>query len=619
MSLAGRTTRAFTITWNRLSDAEKPHVLRAFARLMSNKAVPKVLQNSLYDNFVLSYGYGIPITPVIEDTMLKGWEIYCELPKGLATQASIYTREPHWKDDDMYQSDGDGLAHGCGLDSAVTLEICEAQDSILKGSALAHYRTNVDLLNPLLFMELRGIRYDQINVTKQLNEIKTEINALGEELNRHAGSELRGEKGSLGAQRLAKCLYTVKGYPPQYKKEGGRRTDKLTTDTEALLTLRKKLPSDAFLSGILHHRHLEGLIETLNIQPDGDGRVRCGYNAVGTETGRLTCYTSPTGAGANLTTITKKLRHNYVADPHYDFFQCDLAGADGWTVAAHTHRLGDPTMLNDYYAGLKPAKIIAMLYGFGSEVNQLDTESLLFWSQDHVFKLISNEVGKWVYDGSKVVQHGTNYGMGIPTMQSNLLKQSFKKSGKPVYMEHAAGSLLQRLYLQRYTGVPIWHRWAESELTSRGELTSASGHTRVFFGRRFGSALRDTVKEYLADEPQQNTTWATNLAMLKLWNDPDNRIAKVEPYGLYTASGTWLPFNGWSGDRSRFVLDSLVIEPLHQVHDALCGQWPTCWRDWARGKVKKYFDNPLVIAGTTLTIPFDGAYGPSWGEQPNQL
>lgn len=158
-------------------------------------------------------------------------------------------------------------------------------------------------------------------------------------------------------------------------------------------------------------------------------------------------------------------------------------------------------------------------------------------------------------------------------------------------MEHHAGRRLQEMYFSRYTGVRTWHAWAQSKLVADGTLTSASGHTRVFFGRRFGKDIHDTVKQFLADEPQQNTTWATNLAMLRLWNDPDNR----RPDG------------------------SLVIEPLHQVHDALCGQWPISCREWARAKVRSYFDNTLTIAGMKITIPFDGAFGPSWGNLPNPL
>jgi hypothetical protein len=79
--------------------------------------------------------------------------------------------------------------------------------------------------------------------------------------------------------------------------------------------------------------------------------------------------------------------------------------------------------------------------------------------------------------------------------------------------------------------------------------------------------------------------------MLNLWNDPDN----------HREDG------------------SLLIEPLHQVHDALCGQWPTPLRSWARSKLKEYFNVTINIDGLDVTIPFDGAYGPSWGECTNKI
>ncbi len=637
VSICGRPSKSFTLAWWKFNETEHALVLQAFARLMERTDVPKVLQNSLYDAFVMAYGWGIVVRAIAEDTMLKGWEIYCELPKGLSTQASIWTREPHWKDDEMYESTGEGLAIGCAKDTAVTLEICIAQDGVLQEypAANAHYRTNVELLNPALYMELRGIRYDQDAVAKRLKEVtetgwydekakcqRESIATIGQKICEIAGVEVRGAKGSLSSQRLAKLLYETKHYPPQHPKGDNGRIDKtkFTTDAEALLNLSKRLPGDELLGLILRHRHLEGLVETLNIKADPDGRVRCAYNVVGTETGRFSCKTSPTGAGANLTTITKSLRGNYAADLGYDFGQCDLAGADGWTYGAWSAKMGDPTMIDDYRFGLKPAKIIAMLYTFGSEVNKLSREDLLFWSGKPQFKAIENIAGNWVYDGSKVVQHGSAYMMGIPTMQTNLMKKSFKETGEAVYMQHRDGVALQGSMFNRYWGLPLWHRYSESIVANKGELTSASGHTRTFFGRRNGPGLHETVKEYLADEPQQNTTWATNLAMLRLWNDPANRIIARTGNQIFCGDGSvhWVP--GWPIELyRRLIPGGLLVEPLHQVHDALCVQWPSFLRNWARRKMKEWFQNKLTIAGIELIIPFDGNWGPSWGDMENAL
>jgi uracil-DNA glycosylase family 4 len=595
VSLSARPTKAYTIVWNKFSPEDHGRLLQSFARLMYRYDVPKVLQNQLYDNFVLSYGYGIPIRNVTEDVMIKGWAVYAELPRSLSVQASVWTREPHWKDETMYVDRGEGLYQGCATDSAVTLEICNTQDQVLTGPELQHYRSMIQIENPFHYMEQRGMLYDLVEVAQQTKKNDEDMSPIRERLAQSAGYDLCG-KTSLSQKKLVNCLYVEKRYPPQYKIViiDGVRTKKLTTDIEALLNL-KKITSrqgldDPFINDIVEFRHLEGVRETLNIPADPDGRVRCGYS-LEAETGRVKCYTSPTGSGANMQTIQKDLRTVYIADPGMDFFQCDLEGADGNTVACHAAKLGDPNMLLDYQAKMKPAKIIALLYYFGRDINRMSRDDLK-WLHDNVFPIVSKDVGKWLYLGCKRVQHGSSYLMGIPTMILNVLKDSHKESGIPVYMEHSAARELQEgCFFARYPGVRTWHSWAESKLVADGELVSASGQKRIFFGRRFSKDIKETVKEFLAHEPQSNTTWATNLAMLNLWQDKENR----RPDG------------------------SLIIEPLHQVHDALCGQWPSTQRDWARNKVRTYFQNTMEIAGVPIVIPFEGRYGRSWGELEHEI
>jgi hypothetical protein len=51
------------------------------------------------------------------------------------------------------------------------------------------------------------------------------------------------------------------------------------------------------------------------------------------------------------------------------------------------------------------------------------------------------------------------------------------------------------------------------------------------------------------------------------------------------------------------------------VHDALLGQFKIEDTAWAISKIKSYFANEIIIAGIPITIPFEGHYGRSWGEQ----
>ena len=68
-------------------------------------------------------------------------------------------------------------------------------------------------------------------------------------------------------------------------------------------------------------------------------------------------------------------------------------------------------------------------------------------------------------------------------------------------------------------------------------------------------------------------------------------------------------------DADHLLRGRLLIEPLHQVHDAALGQNAQVLQPWASAKIRSWFNNEIEIANTRLVIPFEGAYGPSWGEQ----
>ena len=624
--------------WNESDELVVWLALKAF---LEDPTTFFVLQNGLYDRFVLAYTYGILITNVSDDTFVKHWELYCELPKRLSLQASLYTKEPYYKDERDSTNFANFWTYN-GKDSCVTLEVSNRQDSQLVGLARQHYEFNMAMQNPLLYMELRGMRYDSEESHKIANQIRSQVWTLQHALNKIVGCELNvtseseaiklvsevmyvkktppalvplwpraycrksyldsgsfdrtlalckqgfpfddarnGELSMLldkhlntaSSQQLQAFLYGTLSLPTQLK----RGTRQPTTDALALLSLFKKTENPV-LKLILKVTQLRTQLETLEIKCDPDNRIRCSYNVVGTETGRLSCKQSPTRSGYNLQTVTKKQRRLFLADKGYYFFQCDLSGADGWTVAAHCKRLGDSTMLDDYLYGLKPAKLIGLMYQ-GVNLTKLTREEIKTQSE----KITSKDPNPWLYMACKRVQHGSNYLMGKSTMSNQILQDGWKYGDDIVYVEPKVCEELQLLYFQRYPGVQVWHRWVAEQLKNHRQLTSANGHTRRFFGRPYDN---DTLKQALADEPQNNTTYVCNTAALRLWNDRENRTSS----------------------------DNLIIEPLHQIHDAICGQFPVDRTEWALAKIRSYFDLTTTIAGQLVRIPFEGAYGQSWGE-----
>jgi len=63
---------------------------------------------------------------------------------------------------------------------------------------------------------------------------------------------------------------------------------------------------------------------------------------------------------------------------------------------------------------------------------------------------------------------------------------------------------------------------------------------------------------------------------------------------------------------------SLRVEPLHTVHDSLVVQFREADRDWAATFVRQCFNNPMTIAGTTLTIPVAGDCSTNWAMSNSQ-
>lgn len=581
-------SNAFTINLQDFDDNTKGIVMREFNRMMSNPDIPKVLQNSLYDYTVLSWLWRINARNIAHDTMLSGWEIYPELPKGLGTQASLWTKEPYYKFERTSGSDLDPAERRkihytyCCKDAAVTLEIHHAHMAAMTPAQRAHYDFNMSLIPSLQYMSLRGINYNVNAAKEKHSEIKAKMLELQLACNQHANLEINLNS----PKQMCDLLYKRFGFEPQYMKEAGRKTTKLTANADAMLKIIIKQGANRhpFLACALGWKKLEGVRKQLELKADNDSRVRCSYNLVGTETGRLSCSGSVTGSGTNLQTITKQLRYLYQPDPGYYFFQCDLSGADGWTVAARCAQLGDPTMLDDYLAGIKPAKVIALMYmqmqgqlpDVAQNINDLPRQEV-----KRLTKV--SPIPDALYAVCKAVQHGSSYDMGPNTMANNILIQNFKKSSdlNVVWVPPSDCKRIQAVFFKRYPGVLSWHRWVQQQLARTNTLSCASGHVRTFFGRPGND---QTYKAAYAHEPQANTTYATNLAMQKLWLDPENR----------TSSG------------------NLIIQPLHSVHDALCGQFPIDRAEWAVSKIRSYFNNTLAIGNEQIIIPYEGGYGTSW-------
>lgn len=604
------------------TDWEEREIWMALVRILGDNAIPIIAQNAMYELFVFAWSHRILITNVVDDTMLKHWEMYHEMDKNLGLQTSIYTREPYYKDE---RTVPDSKTHWiyCGKDSAVTHEIndCLETELVKHPKSYEHYKFNIDILRPYLYMQLKGNLVDKQAFFKKKEELKNKIIIAQSKLNQAIGAPINVKssdhknaylygilkappknrsKSYEACQTLASISLNL---PPQKKRKEGIMV--VTSDEEAILTLLDKHPNDniRLLLDLVHLRTMYSDLHKLQWFPDG--RIRCSYNPVGTDTGRLSSRATPVKGdvikptldikdgqvyfqethkqeqlGTNLQNVTKDLRTLFIADPDHDFFQYDLAGADAWTVACDCAALGAPAMLEDMLAGVKPSKVIILMQRHGAAKVMARTSAEL--------KEWQNEVdGEDVmYTCAKACQHGTNYGM-----QPSLLRQTiFKRSGGTINIDELTAGKLQFYYEQRYK-VSLRTEWIHDTVHKQKYFDCASGAKRRFLGIRPGAKLdTTTLNTALSHEPQANTTYLTNKALHRMWYDTENRKD-----------------------------GKLIIEPMLMVHDALCGQWHKSQRQWAITKLKEYFNNPITIHGITVTIPADGGWGPNWKDLPNEI
>ena len=588
IGVAYNTTDAFIIPFQHKDGSsywptaeDEGAVWSALAGFLQDPGVPKILQNALYDTFVLAWSHSILVRNVAEDTMLKHWELYCEMEKGLGVQTSLYTDIPYYKAERTNNNDTGTYYNYCLKDCVATMEISQKQEPLIRAdhSRYDHYRFNINILRPFLYIELLGMRLDKQKLDLRVVELRNlayvdpdkDICCGFEQLKLQemAGRELNVNS----SKQMCDWLYNDLKLPVQFGLRGNP-----TADFNTLLTLGLNHENPALIQAIKVRRILKRTSMLLSLTTDSDGRIRSSLNPVGTNTGRVSSSGSATGNGTNLQTIPKPDRDLFTADMGYYFNQNDLSGADGWTVAAWCAALGDSTMLDDYNFGIKPAKVIALMVLHGaSYVQQMDRVEL-----KAACKTIDSEndaANNYIYFISKCCQHGSNYGM----KEALLAQTVFTQSDGEIRTTPAETKAIQEMYFKRYKGVRKGQEEINRKLVRDGFLVAASGTKRTFFGRKEDVLVRNAAYSF---EPQANTTYATNLALARLWEDPLNRRSD----------------------------NSLIIQPIHQVHDALCTQFPIKDKEWAIERIKSYFKNPLVIAGLPITIPFSGGIGTDWAD-----
>lgn len=126
----------------------------------------KILAEILYENEIIGQNFnydrdkirrlGFSIGRLSSDIMLKSHAINPELPKKLAFNQSLYTKEPFYKDDGMYEGTIEDLLIGCARDACVTKEIDEEMDADLDELEQRDFYENFLMQLPDFYLEIEN-------------------------------------------------------------------------------------------------------------------------------------------------------------------------------------------------------------------------------------------------------------------------------------------------------------------------------------------------------------------------------------------------------------------------------------------------------------------------------
>jgi len=270
-------------------------VWKELTSLLENPNIVKVGHNIAFDSTFLFIKYGIRTTNM-KDTMILSSICYPDFPKGLDFVTSICTKEPYYKDDGKKWFRFGGSIYDFWIynakDSAVCIEslpVLEAEAQRQGNEATVERQTSI--LPSLVYMQGRGIKVDKVGMDKAAKEYEWRIGELQEELNKTAGQVLNANS----SKQLIAYFYGTKGIKPYMN----RATGNVSVDAMALKRMSKRGIEEAKI--ILEMRHLIKIKSTyFEMELDDDNRIRCSFNPVGTENGRLSSSKTIFGKGCVL-------------------------------------------------------------------------------------------------------------------------------------------------------------------------------------------------------------------------------------------------------------------------------------------------------------------------------
>lgn len=406
------------------------------------------------------------------------------------------------------------------FDSAITFNIMEKfWREVYQDEHEATYERTIDLLQPLMYMMVRGIAVNLDNLREASKQTEQDIERYQEELVEFCGRYIN----PLSPKQVSQYFYVDKGIQPYTNKEG-----RPTTDDKAMARLARGTAARPGLRSAKLIQQLRGLHKLkgtyLDITFDADGRFRTSCNPRGTKFGRISTGKTIYNTGMNMQNLPVSFKRFLVPDPGYLMIELDKRQAE-WVVVAYVS--GDVNMIAVLEEGGDP---------------HLHTGSLITGADKELIKRENKAVGH-ATDPTEIERLRRDicpeiFKAGLPYLPRIFsIRQGGKKSNHALNYDESPrmfaihnempekdAKTIHKLYHRAYPGIAKWHSFIQTELRNDRTLINCFGR-KCRFLEKWG---HDLFKQAYAFKPQSTVADIVNDALVKVYNDTDERMLNVE-------------------------------------------------------------------------------------------
>ena len=544
-------------------------IWKGVQRVVARSGVQYVTQNGLFDCWYL-WKHGI-VTPYMGsgfDTMYAHRLRAADLPHSLQFLASIYTKEPYYKDEsgewgsDIPVPNKQFWIYNC-KDAAVTLEVAhELQEELRECGQLQLFQDEAqrqwDVLSD---MRQKGIHVD----LSKLVEVRSRLSQNVEDINKRLLEEVGWVPNTKSIVDMRK-LFEMLGIKYTTTSKGNPQKDE-----EHLLIYANQYPKARnVLLDILEINRRRTLLEGfLGLQTDRHAYYHPHYDLGHAKTGRLSSKKADEG-GPQLQNIPASIRSIFIPRHEEMFSSCDLKQAEAMVVAWDAQ---DPLLIDAFTLEKDVHRVRACVIFKGWNRPSLPPDDLLLSVKENCPQCAALGVKKCNHSERYIAKqsgHAFAYMMGIRTFVSNLRQED-------IFITEAQAQEIRDRVVSKE--IARWQKGVELELRRSPWLMTPLGRKREFYGLLDDEMIRAA----LSWKAQATVGQITNRAMIDLFE----------------------LFKEYQEPRPQIVT---------QTHDSLLVSHTPMHLDHVHQDMLRCFHRPMLIHGRELLIPLELSTGPSWGE-----